>query len=110
MRLLGSLVVALAVCSGAFTQTNAAQADSHAGRRAINRVTPVYPALARRMHAGGVVKLEVVIRANGSVKSTKVLGGSPVLIQAATDAIRKWRFEAAPEDSTEVIELTFEPR
>lgn len=50
-----------------------------------------------------------MVRANGSVKSTKALGGNPVLVESATDAVRKWKFEAASADTTEVLQLTFEP-
>jgi TonB family protein len=54
-----------------------------------------------------VVKLEVVVREDGSVQSAKVLGGNPVLIDAATDAVRKWRFEAASRETVEVVEIRF---
>jgi TonB family protein len=109
MRRIGSLMVALALCTSAFTQTGVAQ-EGHAGRRAIEKVAPVYPELARRAHIRGVVKLEVVVRQNGSVKSASALGGSPALIQSAIDAVRKWKFEAAPEETTEIVQLTFEPQ
>jgi TonB family protein len=109
MRRACSLIVALTMCAGLFTRVSAAQAQGDAARKVIIRIAPVYPELAKRMHVSGVVKLEVVIRANGSVKSTKVVGGNPVLIQAAADAINKWKFEAAPAETTEVIQLTFEP-
>jgi|SRR5580658_355541 TonB family protein len=105
-----SLIVTAAVCAGLFTRTCKAQAPDHAERKAISTIAPVYPELAKRMHISGLVKLEVVVRANGTVKSTKVVGGNPVLIQSAADAVLKWKFEAAPEDTTEVVRLTFDPR
>jgi protein TonB len=95
---------------GAFTQAGTGQAEVHAGRRAIEKAAPVYPELARRAHIRGMVKLEVVVRPNGSVKSTRTLGGSPALIEAATDAVRKWKFEAAQEETTEIVQLMFEPQ
>ena len=101
-------MVALALCTGAFTQSGAAQAEGHGGRRAIEKVAPVYSELARRAHIRGVVKLEVVVRPNGSVKSANALGGSPALIQSATDAVRKWKFEAAAEETTEIVQIKFE--
>ena len=110
MRRVGRLTVALALCLGAFTQTGVAQGEGHAGRRAIEKVAPVYPELARRAHIRGMVKLEVVVRPNGSVKATRTLGGSPALIEAATDAVRKWKFEAAQEETTEIVQLMFEPQ
>jgi TonB family protein len=110
MRRVGSLIVALALSAGALTPTSSAQGQDSAERKVVSRVAPVYPELAKRRHVGSVVKLVVVIRANGTVKSTKAVGGNPVFIESATDAIRKWKFEAASEETTEVLQLTFEPR
>lgn len=76
-------------------------------RKVTTRVAPDYPELAKRMHLAGSVKIEAVVRPNGSVKSTRVIGGNPVLVQAASDAVSKWKFEAAPNETTEVLQLTF---
>ena len=54
--------------------------------------------------------LEVDLRQNGSVKSANALGGNPALIQSAIDAVRKWKFEAAPEETTEIVQIMFEPQ
>jgi TonB family protein len=109
-RRAGALIIAVLACAGVFPQAGLAQGQDHAERerKILSRVAPVYPDLAKRMHVGGVVKVEVVIRANGNVKSTKVVGGNPVLIESATEAVRKWKFEAASADTTEVLQLTFE--
>jgi TonB family protein len=72
------------------------------------QVAPVYPELARQENVQGTVRLEVVIGSNGAVKSTKVLGGHPLLIRAAEEAVKKWRYEAGPE-STTVVEFHFHP-
>ena len=78
-------------------------------RKVKSKVSPVYPELARRMSISGVVKVQVVVAPNGSVKSTKVVGGHPLLVNAATDAIKKWRFEAASEETTGIVEFKFDP-
>jgi TonB family protein len=78
-------------------------------RRVKSKVSPVYPNIARRMNIGGVVKLVVVVSPSGNVKSTKVLGGHPVLVNAAEDAVRKWKFEPGPEENSGVLEITFKP-
>jgi TonB family protein len=85
-------------------------AQSTSERKVTERIAPIYPALARRTHARGVVKLEVLVRANGSIKSTKVLGGNPVLAEAAADAVNKWKFETTQGETTEVVVLSFEPQ
>ncbi len=58
----------------------------------------------------GTVKIEAVVRASGIVKSTRVLGGNPVLVNAAVDAVAKWKFEPGQNETTEVIQLEFDPR
>jgi TonB family protein len=73
------------------------------------RVQPVYPDLARRMNIRGVVKLQVSVAANGSVKNVKLVGGHPVLADAASNAVRQWRFETGPQESTENVEIRFDP-
>jgi TonB family protein len=110
MRRMGVFLIALALSLGLLIRTSTAQTQEHAGRKVLSKIAPIYPELARRMHVSGTVKLEIAIRADGNVKSTKALGGNPVLILAATDAVRKWKFEAAPEETTEIVQLAFEPQ
>jgi outer membrane biosynthesis protein TonB len=42
------------------------------------------------------------------VKSVKVIGGHPVLATAAMNAVKKWRFEAASEETTGVVQFKFD--
>jgi TonB family protein len=108
MRRAVTLTFVMATCAPLFPQASTAQKTDHPERKIVSKVAPEYPELAKRMHVGGIVKVEVVVGANGSVKSTRVVGGNPVLIESATDAIRKWKFEAASISSTEVFQVTFE--
>src|ERR1700760_1571580 len=71
-------------------------------RKAIVRVTPKYPELARKMHLAGKVKIEVKVAADGGVTKTSVVGGHPVFLQAAEEAARQWKFESGAQ-STEII-------
>jgi TonB family protein len=77
-------------------------------RKVVNRVQPLYPELARQLNVTGTVKIEVVIAANGSVKNLKPLGGHPLLIESARQALRKWRFAPGPETTT-IVEFHFYP-
>jgi TonB family protein len=77
-------------------------------RKITSRITPTYPELAKKMHIHGMVRVEAVVRPNGSVKSTRVLGGNPVLVDSALDAVGKWKFESGPSETTEVVQLVFE--
>lgn len=77
-------------------------------RKVASRVAPVFPELAKKMHIHGAVKVEAIVRPNGTVKSTRVLGGNPVLVDAAQEAVGKWKFEPAQSETTEVVQLAFE--
>jgi len=79
-------------------------------RKIKTRVEPMYPQLAKRMNLAGVVRVEVRVAPNGSVKSAKLIGGHPVLATAALDAVKKWRYESGSEESTGVVEFRFDPR
>jgi len=79
-------------------------------RRAKSKVQPAYPELARKMNISGTVKIEVVVAPNGTVKDARVVGGHPVLANAALDAAKKWRFEPSAAESSGVIDFKFEPR
>jgi TonB family protein len=77
-------------------------------RKVTSRVDPVYPDLAKKMHIHGVVRIEAIVRTNGVVKSTRVLGGNPVLVDAALDAVGKWKFEPAQNETTQVVQVSFD--
>jgi len=78
------------------------------GRRVKSKVAPVYPELAKRMNVTGVVKLQVVVAPNGIVKSAKAIGGHPLLIDPAVDAVKKWKYEPAAEETTNTVEFRFD--
>jgi TonB family protein len=102
-----SVGIVLVLSAGLAMPQGTAQKKGELERRIIDKVAPVYPPLAKRMNVKGVVKLEVVVRANGTVKSMKVVGGNPVLIGAATEAVHNWKFELAPNETTGVVEVLF---
>lgn len=67
----------------------------HSGIKAptkVFHVSPVYPPIAQAAHIEGVVILDATISAEGAVTQVRVLRSSPLLDQAAVDAVRQWRF------------------
>jgi TonB family protein len=80
------------------------------GRKVVARVAPEYPPLAVRMHIEGIVRVEASVRPNGSVKSTRILGGNPVLVDAAQIAVGKWKFEPSQAETVEIVQVTFASR
>jgi protein TonB len=79
-------------------------------------VAPQYPPLAQAAHREGVVILEAVIDADGSVTSVKVLRSIPLLDDAAVKAVQAWRFtpaklngQAVPVVMTVTVNFTLQP-
>ncbi len=104
-----SLVIAfvlLLACSPIASAQNASPEET-TKRQVKTRTDPSYPSLAREMHVNGKVKIEVTVGADGAVRNTKVLGGSPLLVKASVDAVKNWKYESAPRETTETVEFVF---
>lgn len=101
-----ALILTVVLMALTLTTANAQTVASE--RKVASRVTAVYPELAKKMHIHGTVRVEAIVRPNGTVKSTRVLGGNPVLVDAAQDAVSHWKFEPAQAETTEVVQLVFE--
>jgi len=78
-------------------------------RKVVQRIDPMYPSIAKRMNLAGTVKLIAVVAPDGKVKHVEPVGGSPVLIQAARDAVARWKYAPAGAESREPIEVHFNP-
>lgn len=60
--------------------------------RKIRDVKPVYPEIALAASVQGTVILEATIAPDGTVTGARILRSSPLLDQAAIDAVRQWAF------------------
>ena len=58
----------------------------------IFRIQPEYPPLARQARVEGTVVLRAMISREGLIENLQVLSGHPMLIRAAADAVRQWRY------------------
>jgi periplasmic protein TonB len=59
----------------------------------IYRVEPAYPPLAQQARIQGVVVLTALIDKGGNIQSLQVVSGHPLLVRAAIDAIKQWRYK-----------------
>jgi TonB family protein len=78
-------------------------------RKLITRVEPEYPDTLKRLYIGGVVRVEVEVEPNGVIKSTKLLGGSPILGQSTMKAIKQWKYAPAASAETLTVKFEFDP-
>lgn len=80
----------------------------HGGRKIKTSVKPEYPEVARKMHITGTVRLEATVAADGKVRETRVVGGSPLLAQEASNAVKRWKYEEASKESVETVEVVYQ--
>jgi TonB family protein len=76
-------------------------------RKAVSNPQPEFPEVAKKMNLSGVVKIEIVIGADGQIKDTKVVGGHPLLIDSVQRALKKWKFTSSSSETTELLEFKF---
>lgn len=99
-----SLVAVALLAVAGFAQSSAGDE----GKRKIkSKTSPVYPELARRMNVSGKVRIEIIITPDGRVRSTRVVGGHPLLVQACQDSVKEWKYLPAAEESTQIVEFDF---
>lgn len=59
----------------------------------IHRVEPSYPTLARAARVQGDVVLSAIIDVNGQITNLQLVSGHPMLVPAALEAVRQWRYK-----------------
>jgi TonB family protein len=102
------VLTAAAACIVLGTVGFAQTGTTDEGKRKVKtRISPIYPELAKRMNVTGKVKIEVIITPEGHVKSTRVVGGHPLLVQSCQDAVKEWKFTPAGEETTQIVEFDF---
>jgi TonB family protein len=95
--------------SSAFAQTTPATPIPQENRKTKFIIQPEYPELAKKNNISGTARVQAVIAPDGTVKEIKILGGSPVLVQAVVDAVKKWKYEPGPAATTAVLKFDFKP-
>lgn len=58
----------------------------------MHKVQPVYPPIAIQARIQGAVLLRAVISKNGTIENLAVESGHPMLVKAAIEAVRQWRY------------------
>jgi TonB family protein len=106
-RLLMVGLLAMATC--ALMASSGRAADQESGRKTTKKVAPKYPLIARKMLLTGTVRLAALVAPAGQVTSTEVIGGQPILLAAATEAVMQWKYQAAEKESREVLMFSFAP-
>jgi TonB family C-terminal domain len=105
-----AMLLICGVCLMGLPPQSAAQKSDKPVRKLLYRESPGYPLTLREAHIGGIVRLEITISPRGSVEQVSALGGNPVLVEAASAAVRKWKYAAGDSETKTQVEFTFDPR
>jgi TonB family protein len=59
----------------------------------LTKVDPIYPPLARQARIQSTVVLRAQISKEGSIEQLTLVSGHPMLVQAAIDAVKQWKYK-----------------
>jgi TonB family protein len=79
------------------------------GRKIVKKVIAQYPSILKSKGIGGVVRLKVFIKPDGSVRDTEVIGGNPILAESAQKAVLQWKFLPTSSETTMEVSVVFDP-
>jgi TonB family protein len=87
----------------------AATAQAQENRKALSAPPPAYPPLAKQLQLKGTVKIQIVIAKDGTVQDASVIGGHPLLVEPALEAVKRWKYERAATETTALVQFNFHP-
>ncbi|HEX3741539.1 MAG TPA: energy transducer TonB [Terriglobales bacterium] len=79
----------------------------------ISKIEPTYPKIALSARVTGVVLVKAVISREGTITEIQVVKGHPMLVPAAVEAVKQWRYRpyllnGAPVEVETYITVTFQ--
>ena len=77
-------------------------------RALLKQARPVYPELALKMRVCGSIRLTVSILPDGRVGDVLLESGHPLLVNAAKEAVKQWKFASGPETTTASVTVRFD--
>jgi TonB family protein len=86
-----------------------ADAQTAKERKVVTRIAPEYPETLKRLNIGGLVRIHAVVAPNGTVERAQLLGGNPVLGEAAMKAVKQWKYSHADSQEDLEVKIEFDP-
>jgi len=74
------------------TQTRIRVGGNVQAANLVHQVQPLYPQIAKTAHVSGTVVLHAIIAKDGTIQQLEYVSGPPLLMRAAMDAVREWRY------------------
>lgn len=89
----------------------AAHSQAQDNARKVLKKAPVgYPYILKSKGIGGIVRLRVFVKPDGTVRDAEVLGGNPILAESAQKSVVQWKFSPGSSETALEVSVTFDPR
>jgi len=86
-----------------------AHSQENNARKVLKKAPVQYPSILKSKGIGGVVRLKVFVKPDGTVRDTEVIGGNPILVESAQKSVMQWKFSPGSSESAIEISVVFDP-
>ncbi len=86
-----------------------AHAQENNARKVLKKAPVQYPSILKSKGIGGVVRLRVFVKPDGTVRDTEVIGGNPILVESAQKSVMQWKFSTGSSETVMEISVVFDP-
>jgi TonB family protein len=84
-------------------------AQENKDRKVVKKAPVAYPSILKSKGIGGVVRLRVYVKPDGTVRDTEVVGGNPILVESAQKSVMQWKFSTGSTETVMEISVVFDP-
>jgi len=86
-----------------------AHSQENNARKVLKKAPVQYPSILKSKGIGGVVRLRVFIKPDGTVRDAEVIGGNPILAESAQKSVIQWKFTPGSSETTMEVSVVFDP-
>jgi TonB family protein len=101
---------AFCLCAIVLLSAAPGHAQDNSVRKVLKKAPVGYPYILKSKGIGGVVKLRVFVKPDGTVRDTEVVGGNPILAESAQKSVMQWKFSPGGSETALEVSVTFDPR
>jgi TonB family protein len=84
-------------------------AQDNNARKVVKKAPVAYPSILKSKGIGGVVRLRVFVKPDGTVRDTEVIGGNPILVESAQKSVMQWKFSTGSTETVMEVSVVFDP-
>ena len=87
-----------------------AHSQENGARKVVKKAPVQYPSILKSKGIGGIVRLKVFVKPDGTVRDTEVTGGNPILAESAQKSVMQWKFSPGSSETIMEVSVVFDPR